>query len=73
MGGGQNLLKNLRPLHLMKIYQMRPLLAWSISLDSTFNILISETQPEHFHDFCVTQIIKAQLNALMLAVQYGTA
>jgi len=35
--GGQNSLKNLRALHLIKIYQMRPLLARSISLDSTFN------------------------------------
>ncbi len=36
MGGGQNSQKISAPLHLIKIYQMRLLLAWSISLDSTF-------------------------------------
>jgi hypothetical protein len=35
-GGRQNLQKIFTPLHLLKIYQMRPLLAWSILLDSTF-------------------------------------
>ncbi len=36
MGGGQNLMKISSTLHLKKIYQIRPLLAWSISLDNTF-------------------------------------
>ncbi len=39
MGGGQNLLKISAPLHLIKIYHMRPLLAWSILQDSTFNLI----------------------------------
>ncbi len=37
MGGGQYLLKISEPLHLIKTYQMKPRLALSISLDSTFN------------------------------------
>jgi hypothetical protein len=36
MRDGQNSIKISAPLHLIKIYQMRPLLARSISLDSTF-------------------------------------
>ncbi len=40
MEGRQNLQKISAPLHLIKIYQMRPLLAWSISLDSTFKPML---------------------------------
>jgi hypothetical protein len=40
MGGGQSSLKNLRASHLIKIYQKRPLLAQSISLDSTFKLFV---------------------------------
>jgi hypothetical protein len=38
MGGGQNLLKISAPLQLAKIYQMKPRVALSISLDSTLMI-----------------------------------
>jgi hypothetical protein len=38
MGGRWNLLKISALLSLIKTFRMRPLLAWSISLDSTFNL-----------------------------------
>jgi hypothetical protein len=38
MAGGQNSLKISTSLQLIKIYQMRPLLAGSISLDNTFKV-----------------------------------
>jgi hypothetical protein len=36
-GGRAKLAENSAPLPLIKSYRMRPILAWSISLDRTFN------------------------------------
>ncbi len=41
MGGGQKLLRIFVPLPLIKIFRMRPLLAWSSSLDSTLKSVVS--------------------------------
>ncbi len=48
MGGGQNSLTNLRDSPFKKIYQMRPLLAWSILLDSTFKKALELLKRKHY-------------------------